>query len=144
MDSAQLDRLVSKPLSTVQLLQLPRSLSLFQSLFHAKLVKGKYLLQQFRFSKSRLQLDFIPDEPLLISDHNIFLTSLPDSVLQGIANLVNTHRKVILKRTNRKLRQCMNSVTMDRTMYFDLDQAWQALKEFVISCADLDYALVGM
>ena len=138
-NSAQLDRFVTKFLYTTPLLQLPRSLSPFQSLYHAKLVKGKYLLRQFRLSKSRLQLDFIPDELPAIQDntvHKVILTLLPDTVLQDIANLVNTHRKVILKRTNRHLRQCMQSVTIDRTLYFDLDQ------EFVNSCADLDYLLV--
>ena len=79
----------------------------------------------FRLSKSRLQLDFIPDELPAIHDntvHKVVLTLLPDTVLQDIANLVDTHRKVILKRTNRHLRQCMQSVTIDRTLYFDLDQ----------------------
>ena len=132
---------MTKLLSAAPLLQLPRSLSPFQSLFHAKLFKGKYLLQQFRFSKSRLQLDFIPDEPSAIHDntvHNVVLTSLLDSILQGVANLVYTHRKVILKHTNRHLRQCMQSVTIDQTTFFYLDQ------EFVNSCADLDYPRVEM
>ena len=93
------------------------------------------------FSKSRLQLDFIHwtiPESQDSNLHMVVLTSLPDSVLQLITDMWSTHSQFILKHTNRNLRHCILSVTIDRIMYIDLDQ------EFLNSCAGLDYSLVEM